>query len=110
MTLPPLVDRHRGAVVGPEDTPVAVGLAANHYHFDLVPLEHMNQLVRLRFQHARVRFFAERCPWIDIILNQLVVPVLASRHARVVVNPVDELRLLAESTAIDKEPRGDWIE
>src|SRR5229473_1875334 len=90
---PPVIYRYSFAVVRAKDSPVAVGLAADYNHFDFLPREHMDQLVRRRRQHRRVRLLAVCRPRIDVVLDQLIVPVLTGRHARVVVNPVDQLVL-----------------
>src|SRR5712692_1345962 len=64
-TLPPLVDRDGRAVVRAEDAPVAVGLAADDDDLDLVLLEHVDHLVRIRFEHRRVWLLTVRRPRVD---------------------------------------------
>src|SRR6266567_7503185 len=85
----PLIYRYSFAVIRAKDSPVAVGLAADYDHFDFVPREHMDQLVRRRRQHRSVRLLAVCRARIDVVLDQLIVPVLTGRHARVVVDTDD---------------------
>src|SRR5437660_7807743 len=73
---PPVIHRYRFAVVRAEDSPVTVCLTANDHHFDFFPLEHVDQLVRRRRQHRRVRLLAVRRAWVDVILDQLIVAIL----------------------------------
>ena len=69
---------------------------------NLVGFEHANHFVRRGFEFGRVRFFAESRSRVNIILNELVVPVFARGHQRVLVNPINEFFLRVESTPVDK--------
>src|ERR1051326_801250 len=101
--LAPVVYVDCGSVVCAEDAPVAVGFAAYYYYFDFVSLEHVDQLIRVCAQHAGVGFFAVRCARIDVVLDQLIVPVLAGWHAGVVVDPVDQFVFGLEAASVDKQ-------
>src|SRR5437870_8704539 len=110
LELPPLVYRDGLAVAGAEDAPVGVGFAADDDHLDLVALEHADHLVGRGLEHGSVRLLAVGRARIDVILDELIVPVLTRGHARVVADPVDQLVLRVEPAAIDELTRGDRIE
>src|SRR5262247_4532949 len=77
----PLVDRGRLLVAAPHDAPVAVGLAADDHHVDILPPEHADQRVGSGLEVRGPRLLAEGGSRIEIVLDELVVPVLAGRHA-----------------------------
>src|SRR5262245_25781908 len=105
--LPPLVDECRLVEVGAHDAPVAVGLAADHHDVDVFAAEHRDELVGPSLELPRPWLVAERGARVDVVLDELVVPVLARRHPGGVVDPVDERFLLREPAAVDELPRGD---
>src|SRR4030095_543365 len=49
-------------------------------------------------------------PWVDVVLDELIVPELARRHPRVLVDPVDQRVFLGDPAPIDELARGDRIE
>src|SRR5439155_8108703 len=106
----PLVDRHGLLIVAAHDPPVAVRLAADDHHVDVLAPEHRDHLIGRRLQLAGPRLLAERRARVDVVLDQLIVPVLARAHLGRVVEPVDEELLLREAAAVDELTRGDRIE
>src|SRR5437762_2586184 len=110
MRSPPVVDLHGLLIVAAHDAPVAVGLAAHHHDVNVLAPEHRDQLVRPGLQLGRPRLLAERGARVNVVLHELVVPVLAGRHESVIVQPVEQRILLREAAAVDELPRGDRIE
>src|SRR5206468_1181543 len=108
--LAPVVDRDGVLVGAAHDAPVPVGLAPDHHDVDVLAPEHRDQLIRRRAEVRRPRLLAERRPRVDVILDELIVPVLAGRQSRGVVEPVDERVLLREPATLDELARGDRIE
>src|SRR5262245_20504668 len=109
-TSSPFIHRHSLLVIAAHDAPVAVGLPADHDDVNLVGLEHFDHVVRRRFQFRRIRFFSESRSRVNIILNELVIPVFTGRHQRVLINPLDELFFGVEAAAVNKLPGCDGIE
>src|ERR671922_1224375 len=107
---PPCVDRDGLLVVAAHDPPIPVRFAAHHYHMDVLATEHRDQLLRRCLELRGPRLLPERRPRVDIVLDELVVPVLAGWHACVVIEPLDELLLGREPATIDELPRCDRIE
>src|SRR5262249_30380365 len=83
----PVVDRRRCLVVAAHDPPVAVGLAADHHDVDVLAIEHRDQLVRRRPELGGVRLLTRRRARVEVVLGELVVPVLVGAHPRGVVDP-----------------------
>src|SRR5262245_54253330 len=98
--LTPVVDRDGVLVGAAHDAPVPVRLAADHDDVDVLPSEHRDELVRRCAEVRSPRLLAERRPRVDVILDELIIPVLAGRQACGVVEPVDECLLLREAAAI----------
>src|SRR4051794_30003993 len=74
---PPVVDLHGLLIVAAHDAPVAVRLAAHDHHVDILAAEHGNERVGLGLQLRRPRLLAEGGARVDVVLHELVVPVLA---------------------------------
>src|SRR5438034_9319327 len=106
----PLVDRHGLLIVAAHDPPVAVRLAADDHDVDVLAPEHRDHLIGRRLQLAGPRLLAERCARVDVVLDELIVPVLARAHLCRVVEPVDEQVLIRERAAVDELARGDRVE
>src|ERR1041384_8269636 len=85
----PLIDRNRLMIIAPHDTPVAVGLAAHHHDMNLVGFEPSDYVFWRRFQLRRVGFFTECRARINVVLYQLVIPILRRGHNRILINPFD---------------------
>src|SRR5262249_52063378 len=110
VALPPLIHRHGLLIVASHDPPIAVGLAADHDDVNLVRLEPFYHFMWRRFYLRRVSFFAKGRSRVNIILYDLIIPVLASRHQSLFVNPVDELFLDVETASVDKLSGRDRVE
>src|SRR5213593_554882 len=110
ITLPPLVDRRRFLIVAAHDAPVAIGLASDNHDVDILAAEDGDQLVGGGLELRRPRLLAERRARIDVVLDELRVPVLARGHGGCLVEPVDERVLLGEAGAVDELLGGDGIE
>src|SRR5579859_6802496 len=108
--LAPGVDGDRFPVPCAEDAPVAVGFTADDDDLDLVALEHVDELVGRDFELAGVGLLAVRGARVDVVLDELVIPVFTGRHARVVVDPIDQLVLGVETAAVDEQSRRDRVQ
>src|SRR5947208_1861669 len=108
--LPPIIDRHGFLIVAADDAPVAVGFAADYDRVNFFGFKHTDHLIGGSLELRGIGFFSESGSRINVILDELVVPVLAGRHQGVFVNPSDELFLSIESPSVDELPRRDRVE
>src|SRR6266545_8127141 len=108
--LPPLVDRDGFLIGAAHDAPVAVGLAPHDHDMDIFSFKDPYLFVGRGLELGGPRLLAEGRARVDVVPDELVVPVLARRHPRRVVEPVDQRVLLREPAALDELARGDGIE
>src|SRR5574341_655029 len=108
--LSPVVHRDSLLVIAAHDAPVAVRLTAHYEDVDGLRTKHRDQFIRCRLELRGPRLLTKGCPWVEIVLDQLIVPVLPGWHTGVVVDPRDELLLGVEPAAVDALPRRDRVE
>src|SRR5712691_6130115 len=77
--LTPVVNRDGLLVIAAHDAPVAIRLAAHHHHVDGLGTEYRNQLIWRRLELRGPGLLAKGRPWVEIVLDQLIVPVLTGR-------------------------------
>src|SRR5688572_27160562 len=87
---PPIVDASAASRPRSGDPPVTVRLAADDHDVDLIRRPHPDELVRRGAELAGERFLAEGGARIQVVLHELVVPVLTRRHAPVLADPIDQ--------------------
>src|SRR5262245_16524702 len=90
---PPLVNRDSLLIITAHNAPVPVGLAAHYHDVDVLATKHRNQLLRQGLELRGPRFLSERGAGVNVVLDELIVPVFAGRQAGVVVEPIDEFLL-----------------
>src|SRR3989338_8868839 len=106
----PLVDGDGLSVVASDNPPVPVGFAADHDHVDILQAKHAYQLVGRSLKLRDPRLLPKGGPGINVILDELVVPVLTGWHQGVIVGPLNELFLSVESPSVNEQPRRNGIE
>ena len=97
-------------IVAAHDAPIAIGLATDNDDMNVVKLVNGNRLVAAGLEIGGVGFDTVEGMGIDVVLDQLVVPVDPCRHGGVLMHPLDQLLFGIEAAAIDELLRGDGVE
>ena len=108
--LPPFVNRDTFPVFATHDSPVAVRFSAYHDDFYLILREYPDVFGVRGFEHRGIGLDSLESPWVNVILDELIIPINAGWHCGVFVHPIDQLVFGVKPAAVDKLSRGDGIE
>ena len=108
--LPPQFYGYRLGIIAAHNAPIAVRLSSDDQDVDRFFRIYADPLVVGGLEHGGKWFYPVQGLRMDVILYQLVVPILGCRHGSVLVDPIDQFFLGIESAAIDELTGGDRIE